>query len=80
MPKVFLTESQKYNFIIKNNLILIQGNKSSNEMGKIIGVSKGTYLNRLKSPEQLTVSEVIKLCQYFKINIGSFLTEKLTYK
>lgn len=80
MPKVYLTEAQKDNEIIKQNLILLQGRLSCEQMGRILGVSKSTYLNRLKSPAQLTVRELKKICKHFNISVNSFLTERLTYQ
>lgn len=80
MPKVYLTETQKENEIIKQNLILLQGRLSCEQMGRILGVSKSTYLNRLKSPAQLTVCELKKICKHFNISVNSFLTERLTYQ
>lgn len=80
MPKVYLTDTQKENDLIKQNLVLLQGGLSCSQMGKIIGVSKSTYLNRLKSPTQLTIQEVNKLCKHFRISVTSFLTERLTWQ
>lgn len=80
MPKIYLTESQKENDLIKQNLTLLQGRLTCAQMGKIIGVSKSTYLNRLKSPTQLTIQEVNKLCKHFHISVTSFLTERLTWQ
>ena len=78
MPRVYLTESQKENEIIKHNLELLQGKRSCIEMGKILGVSKQTYLNRVKKPDQLTICEVSRLCKYFKIEMSHFLTDMLS--
>lgn len=80
MPKIYLTETQKENEIIKQNLVLLQGRLSCEQMGRILGVSKSTYLNRLKSPAQLTVRELKKICKHFNISANSFLTERLTYQ
>lgn len=80
MPRVYLTEAQKENDLIKQNLVLLQGRLTCSQMGKIIGVSKSTYLNRLKSPTQLTIQEVNKLCKHFHVSVTSFLTEKLTWQ
>ena len=80
MPKVYLTETQKENDLIKQNLILLQGGLSCTQMGKIMGISKSTYLNRLKTPKRLTIEEASRICKHFHISISTFLTEKLTYK
>ena len=78
MPKVYLTETQKENELLKHNLVMLQGRLNCAQMGKIIGVSKSTYINRLKEPTQLTVKELNKLCKHFRINVASFLTTELT--
>lgn len=80
MPKVYLTENQRENELIKRNLILLQGGLSCTQMGKIIGISKSTYLNRLKNPQQLTLREITKICNHFKIPIETFLSETISYK
>jgi len=80
MPKIYLTETQKENDLIKYNLLMLQGRLSCEQMGKIIGVSKSTYINRLKSPTQMTIKEASRICKHFHISISTFLTEKLTYK
>ena len=80
MPKVYLSDAQRESDLIKQNLTLLQGKLTCSQMGKIIGVSKSTYINRLKSPTQLTIQEVNKLCKHFHISVTSFLTEKLTWQ
>lgn len=80
MPKVYLSDTQRESDLIKQNLTLLQGKLTCSQMGKIIGVSKSTYINRLKSPTQLTIQEVNKICKYFRISVASFLTEKLTWQ
>ncbi len=80
MSKIYLTDSERKEDIVRYNLQLLQGRLSCTQMGKIIGVSKSTYLNRLKNPMQLTIKEIDRICKYFHVDINSFLTEKLTYK
>lgn len=80
MPKIYLTDTQKESDLIKQNLILLQGKLTCSQMGSIMGVSKSTYLNRLKMPTHLTIQEAYKLCKHFRISITSFLTEKLTWQ
>lgn len=80
MPKVTLSESQKEREIIKQNLVLLQGGMSCSDMGKIIGVSKSTYINRLKRPTQLTLEEVQRLCKHFRISVATFVSDTLNYK
>ena len=80
VPKVYLTEAQKENELIKRNLVMLQGGLTCAQMGKILGVSKSTYINRLKEPSHLTIQELNRLCKYFRVNITSFLTGELTLK
>lgn len=80
MPKVYLTEIQKENELLKHNLIMLQGGLNCTQMGKIIGVSKSTYINRLKEPTQLTVKELNKLCKHFHIPVATFLTTELALR
>lgn len=77
MPKVFLTDSQKENDRLRHNLLILQGKRTNNEMGKIIGKTGVTYASRLRTPEDLTQREVRLLCDYFKIDRKQFVTERL---
>lgn len=62
---------------LRNNLRLLQGSNASDTMAKILCVSKGTYLSRIREPEKLTVAEISRLCRTFNISIEKFLTETL---
>ena len=72
MPKVFLTEKQKDCSRLKENLKLLKGNRSCEEMGVIIGSSQWTFQNRMKNPESLTYEEIKRICDFFKIDIATF--------
>ena len=72
MPKVYLTEKQKDCSRLKDNLKLIQGNRTCEQMGIIIGGSYKKYQRRLKNPESLTYEEIKRLCDFFKIDIAAF--------
>lgn len=78
MPKITLTESQKYKDRLRKNIKLMQGQKNSDDMAKILGVSKSTYLNRLKHPDKLTLNETRLLCNYFKVSMSKFISDELT--
>lgn len=80
MPKVYLTNEQRNNERIKNNLIILQGRMSCSQMGKIMGVSKSTYLNRLKSPQKMTLKELDRICKHFDVSVANFLTGELSFK
>lgn len=77
MPKVFLTEKQKDISRLYENLKLIQGATSNDDMGVIIGGSKRTYERRVKNPESLTYQEIKRLCDHFHIDIAAFCSSKL---
>ena len=72
MPKVYLTEKQKDSSRLKENLKLVQGDRTYQEMGVIIGGSGATYSRRMKKPESLTYEEIKRLCDFFKIDIAAF--------
>lgn len=77
MPRVYLTELQKEQERLRNNLKLLQGGRSNAEMGKIIGACANTYANRLKNPDELTFHEVYCLCRKFRISVGRFYETEL---
>lgn len=72
MPKVYLTDKQKDCSRLKDNLKLIQGNRTCEQMGVIIGGSYRKYQRRLKNPESLTYEEIKRICDFFKIDIAAF--------
>ena len=72
MPKVYLTDKQKDISRLKENLKLMQGQMTFEQMGVIIGGSKATFSRRMKNPESLTYKEIKRLCDYFKVDISSF--------
>lgn len=71
------SEFQQLRKRLANNLRLLQGTKTSDEMANILCVSRGTYLSRLRNPEKLTVNEMSRLCRAFRIEPEKFLTETL---
>ena len=77
MPKVYLSEKQKDCSRLKDNLKLIQGNRTCEQMGVIIGGSKATFQRRMKNPESLTYEEIKRLCDFFQIDIAAFCGNKL---
>ena len=77
MPKVYLTERQKDYCRLQDNLKLLQGNRTYEQMGVIIGGSKATFSRRLKRPESLTYEEIKRLCDFFHIDIGAFVSRSL---
>lgn len=84
MPKVCLTQKQreeerlrKDNERLHKNLELIEGGRSSREMGAIIGMSAASYCKRRKSPEILTYEEIRKLCRNRGVSVASFCDGKL---
>lgn len=71
------TEHQEENRRLAKNLILLQGRKSRDEMGNIMGVSGATYRNRLLNPESITLWEMRLLCKHFGIDRASFVEKEL---
>lgn len=72
MPKVYLTDKQKDISRLKDNLKLIQGQRTFEQMGVIIGGSKATFSRRMKNPDTLTYKEIKRLCDFFKVDISTF--------
>lgn len=72
MPKVYLTDNQKDISRLKDNLKLIQGQRTFEQMGVIIGGSKATFSRRMKNPDTLTYKEIKRLCDFFKVDISTF--------
>ena len=79
MPKVTLTEAQKEKERLQRNIELIQGKKSDEFMGKIIGKTGQTFGNRKRDPESLTLAEVRLICRYLKIDRADFSIGEMTF-
>ena len=77
MPKVHLTEKQKDHDRLIDNLRLIQGRRSNEDMATILGVSRSTYIRKVKQPESLTYQEIKRLCDFTRVDIASFVSGKL---
>lgn len=79
MPRIKpLTEHEAEVRRLKNNLLKLQGRRTNEEMGKLIGRSGVTYAARLRDPETLTMREIRMICNYFKVDRAKFMTEELT--
>lgn len=79
MPKVTLTEAQKEKERLQRNIELIQGKRSDEFMGKIIGKTGQTFGNRKRDPESLTLAEVRLICRYLKIDRADFVIGEMTF-
>ena len=63
---------------LTNNLILIQGRQTNEEMARQIGAkSAGTWRARLSAPGTLTVAEITALSKKYGVPIESLLTKNL---
>ncbi|MBR6242318.1 MAG: hypothetical protein IKQ90_02355 [Ruminococcus sp.] len=62
---------------LRSNLEMLQGKRSNDEMGRLIGRSGVTYAARLRDPEQFTLREIRRICSYFGIDIVKFITGRL---
>jgi uncharacterized protein (DUF2384 family) len=80
MPRVRLTEAERYYSLICDNLKKLEQGRSAREMAIITGVSEKTYYNRRKNPKSLTLQEVYRLCTAAKINIADFYSSELKLK
>ena len=77
MPKVYLTDKEKDHARLIDNLRLIQGRRSNEDMATILGVSRSTYIRKVKQPESLTYQEIKRLCDFTRVDIASFVSGKL---
>lgn len=78
MPKINLTERDKDNERLRNNLWTLQGHLTQEQMAKIIGVKAATtYKNRLDDPSSLTYAEMKRLCKHFRIKLADFTEGKI---
>ncbi len=77
MPKVHLRNIDKYEEQIKNNLLLIKGNKSEAKLAEQMGLKQRTVSNRLQEPLNMRLSEVILLCEKNHINVSDFVGKAL---
>lgn len=77
MPKVFISEKQKDCSRLQDNLKLIRGNRTNEQMGVIIGCSRDTFTRKLRNPEKLTYKDIKRLCDFFHVDIAAFCKDKL---
>lgn len=80
MPKVYLTEAEQNRARLAENLRKIECGRSTDEMAKVIGSSKSTYIRRRQSPETLTYKEIDRLCRNAGVDIRDFVGAKLRLK
>lgn len=82
MPKLKQTEAQKDRERMRRNLRVIQSLKgmTSEQAGKVINKSHGTWLNRLENPDSLTWGEIRTLCTKFDIDIARFCSGEIFQK
>lgn len=79
MPKVALTERQKDFQRLGYNLKMLQGGRTKQEMADLMDVSLSTYRRRTIHPEELTYSEIKRLCDFAGVNIQTFLCGTLRF-
>lgn len=77
MPKAQLTERQKDFQRLARNLVLLQAGRSNKEMAELLGCSEPTYNRRKKKPEEMTYSEIKRLCDFAKIDMQNFVCGQL---
>lgn len=78
MPRIRpLTEHEAEVIRLRGNLEKLQGRRTNEEMGRLIGRSGVTYAARIRDPETLTMREIRMICNYFKIDRAKFMTQEL---
>lgn len=79
MPKVALTELQETKKRLKNNLNVIKGNRTDEDMGAICGISGTTFSRRRSDPFSLTAQEVYLMCQESHVAMADFYGKTLGF-
>lgn len=72
-----MEDSEKRKERLAYNLKLIQGGRTTAEMSEILKCSTTTYLRRLRHPEELTIEEIWRLCEYTGVKITDFIGDTL---
>lgn len=80
MPKVYISEFDKYRAQQQHNLRLIENGRTVQEMARIIGVSVRTYYNRRADPTTLSSKEIYRLCRDAEVDIRDFVGGRLRLK
>lgn len=79
MPKVTLTERQKFLNMLGANLKLLKGGNTNADLAKIIHCkSQCTVAKRLQHPGTMTIDELFLLCKHHGIAPGVVLDNELT--
>lgn len=78
MPRVTLTESQKFENLCKENMQICKNMYTAKGLAKIMGVSIGTARTRLKSPDTLTLGELRLLCKRVGIEPRDFIGGRIS--
>lgn len=80
MPKVCLSKNQNRHEILRYNMELLKGRRNEDEMAMIMnGAKKNAWRNRNEHPGKLRSDEIYNLCDYFKVDVGTFMTRKLKF-
>ncbi len=78
MPKIKpLTETQEFRQKLVQNITLIQGARTGEDMGKHMGISATTYNRKKKNPGSFSLDEIRLMCSYTGVPIDIFLTQTL---
>lgn len=77
MPKVCLSEMQKRLDFLCRNMEHLKGGRNDDEMAMIMnGKKKNAWRNRNEDPLNLRLREMYRLCDYFKVDPGVFVTRE----
>lgn len=68
----YLSERDKDNARLKNNLKLIENGRGCRAMAQIVGTSPTTYSRKRKRPESFTLFEIERLCRNAKVSVSDF--------
>ncbi len=78
MPKVYLSQRAKDAEMVRENMLLVQGARTDEEMSMKIGAkSPQTWRSRKKNPEKLTLGEIMRLCEKCHVDYVAFVSKHL---
>lgn len=75
MPKVHLTQSERYGTKIRGNISKYMGEnyESVGTMARVIHKSVSTWRARMNAPKNFTIAELLRIAAHFHISINDLL-------
>ena len=71
-------ERAKDHLRLQSNLRMIQDNSSVTELSELLGISKPTFISRMKEPwARFTYDDLLAIAEHFRIDFVQMLTGEL---